>query len=166
MKKVAITIICILMLFVYQITKSNGESLKTSNSDFVFIKNQKIFLNVADSPEKLMKGLMYIDNISENQGMVFLFKKPDYKKFWMKNMKIPLDILFIYKDKIVKIDKEVPICEKDKCPLYESKYKIDSVLELKAGFCDKYNIKTGDEIKYSQDIKTKWISLKENYTQL
>jgi len=161
MKKIVVTIICILMLFVYQIAKTNGASLKPDNFDFVIIKNQKVFLNVADTREKKRQGLMGVDNISENEGMVFLFKKSDYKTFWMKNMKISLDIVFISNEKIVKIYKEVPVCEKDPCPLYDSKYKINSVIEFKKGFCEKYNIKTGDKIKLSQEIKNKQSQLKE-----
>jgi uncharacterized protein len=162
MKKYALIIICILILFVCQVKLSSGEDLKTNTSDFGFVQNQKIFLNVADTPEKKIQGLMYIDKISEDQGMVFLFKNTDYKTFWMKNMKIPLDIVFISNDKIAKIYKEVPVCEKDPCPIYGSKYKVDTVLELKNGFCDKYNAKTGDKIKFSQSIKTKKAELKEN----
>jgi len=152
MKKVAVTIICILMIFVYQYSQSRAENLKTNDSYFVIVKNKKIIVSIARTKPELMKGLMYIDNLPEDKGMIFLFQEPDYKAFWMKNMKIPLDILFIYKDKVVTIDKEVPFCKKDPCPVYESKYKVDKVLELKAGFCKKYNVKTGDKIKLSPDV--------------
>jgi len=162
MKKFFIIIICILILFVYQMTKTNGASLKPVSTDFVVINNQKVFLDVADTREKVTQGLMGIDSIAENQGMVFLFKKSDYKTFWMKNMKIPLDIVFISNEKIAKIYNEVPICEKYPCPLYESKYKIDSVIEFKNGFCEKYNVKIGDKITFSRNIKLKKAGLKEN----
>ena len=105
---------------------------------------------------------MYIDKIADDQGMIFLFEKPDYKYFWMKNMKIPLDIVFLSNDKIVTIYKEVPVCEKDPCHLYASKYKIDTVLEFQKGFCEKYNVKIGDKIKLSQDIKLLKAGLKDN----
>ena len=153
------------MLFVYQMMKSNGESLKTSDLDFAFIKNQKIFVEVADTQEKRAQGLMYVDNIAENQGMIFLFEKPKVRVFWMKNMKIPLDILFINKDIIAKIYKEVPVCENDPCPLYSSKFISDTVIELKKGFCDKYNVKVGDKIKFSNDIKTKQDRVKQTDNQ-
>jgi len=162
MKKITLTLICILILFICQIKISDGETLKTNNSDFVFIKDKKIFLNIADTEEKKIKGLMYIDSISDNQGMVFIFKTPDYRTFWMKNMKIPLDIVFISNNKIATIYKEVPVCGKDPCQLYSSRHKIDSVIEFKNGFCDKNNIKIGDKIKFSENIKIKKAGLKEN----
>lgn len=156
--KFLIIIICIPALFLYQDAKSFGENFKINNSsDFVIIKNQKIFVDVAYKPQQLMKGLMFIDELPENNGMIFLFSNVGYKNFWMKNMKISLDMLFIYKDKIVNIYKGVPVCKNDPCPIYESKYKINSVLELKTNFCDKYNIKIGDKVKFSRNIiiKTK-----------
>ena len=152
MKKTAIKIICLLMLFVCIASQVFAESLKTKDSEFVILKNKKVFLSVAQTKPELIKGLMYIDNLPEEKGMIFLFQEPDYRFFWMKNMKIPLDMLFIYKDKIVKIEKAVTVCKKDPCTVYESKYKADKVLELKAGFCEKYKIKNGDKIKLSSDV--------------
>ncbi|MEI8389944.1 MAG: DUF192 domain-containing protein [bacterium] len=162
MKKIATITISILMLLVCQLKISSANELKLNKYDFGIINNQKFFLNVADTPEKKIQGLMYIDKIAEDQGMIFLFKNPDYKNFWMKNMKISLDIVFLYNDKIVTIYKEVPVCEKDPCPLYVSKYKIDTVLEFQKGFCEKFNIKIGDKIKLSKDIKLIKSGLKDN----
>ena len=162
MKKITAIIITILVLFVCQLNICCANELKLNNYDFGIINNQKIFLNVADTTEKKIQGLMYINKITENQGMIFLFKNPDYKYFWMKNMKISLDIVFLYNDKIVTIYKEVPVCEKDPCPLYASKYKIDTVLEFQKGFCEKFNLKIGDKIKLSKDIKLIKSGLKDN----
>ncbi len=149
------------MVFALQITKINSKTLETNNNNFVLINNEKFFLNIADTQEKKIRGLMLIDDIPEDKGMVFLFSNPEYKAFWMKNMKIPLDILFIYKNKVVKIYKEVPVCKEDFCPTYESEHKIDSVVELKGGICNKYGIKIGDKIKFSAGIKAKWAKLPE-----
>ena len=67
----------------------------------------------------------------------------------MKNVKIPLDMVFIYKDKVVKIYNMVPGCANDPCDIYPSKYKVDYVLELNGGFCLKNNIKPGQLVKLS-----------------
>ncbi len=154
------TMIFVLIIFTVCLQSSRGESFTVNDSDYATIKNKKVFLNSADTEEKKLNGLMYIDNLPENHGMVFLFEKLDYRTFWMKNMKIPLDILFIKNDKIVKIYKEVPVCRYEPCEFYKSKYKIDSVIELKSGFCAKYNIKTGDKIKFSKSIQIKKNNLK------
>lgn len=164
MKKFLPTFLILILsaiLFLVDGQKSLGISLNTNKIDHVTLKNKKIILSVADTEKKIEQGLMFVDKITENEGMIFLFKVPDYKIFWMKNMKIPLDILFIYNNKIVKIYKEVPECKNYPCETYESKYKVDSVLELKSGFCKKFNVKAGDKVKFSRDINIKQAKLKE-----
>ncbi len=47
-------------------------------------------------------------------GMLFIFDQKAPREFWMKNVKIPLDILFVNDKKIVKIYKKVPICKESK----------------------------------------------------
>lgn len=137
-----------------------GKTLNINDSDYVIINNRKVFLNVADTQSKRSRGLMFVDKLSEDQGMVFLFDISDYEYFWMKNMKIPLDIVFINDNKIAKIYKEVPVCKSDNCKLYNSEYKVDTVLELKTGFCSKYNVKVGELIRFSDGVKIKQNNLK------
>jgi len=160
-KQFLIIPLLIFIFFAFQPLKSNSETLQTNNNDYIFINNKKIILSVADTPSKRIQGLMHINEIPENKGMVFLFKKPESKAFWMKNMKISIDMLFIYKNKLVKIYKSVPVCSENPCPVYDSNYKIDSVVELKQGTCDKYNINIGDKIRYSRNINALWAKLPE-----
>ena len=129
-----------------------AKTLQTDSKSFAIINTQKVFLAVADTEEKRTRGLMYIDSLKENQGMVFLFSGKDYRYFWMKNTEIPLDIVFINNNKITYIQHDLPICRQDKCPIYDSKSKADKVIELKGGFCKKYNIKIGDKVKFSKNI--------------
>ena len=117
------------------------------------INNKKITLEVADTDTKRQLGLMFRDSLDENQGMIFLFNKPREVSFWMKNVKIPLDMLFIYKNKVVKIYNMVPGCEDEPCDLYPSVYKIDYVIELNGGFCQKYNIKTGQDVNLETQLQ-------------
>jgi len=119
------------------------------------INNKKITLEVADTDTKRQLGLMFRDSLDENQGMIFLFNKPREVSFWMKNVKIPLDMLFIYKNKVVKIYNMVPGCNQDPCDIYPSQSIVDSVIELKGGFCQKNNIKIGQTIKLNNSIKEK-----------
>lgn len=148
MNKFILIIICTL-IFILQIQTIAAKKLLPDKNSFAVIKNQKVFLSVADTEEELIQGLMYVDGLKENEGMLFLFGMPDYRAFWMKNMKIPLDILFLYENKLVTIYKNIPACKKMPCPIYKSTQKSDTVLELKAGFCEKYNVKIGDPIKFT-----------------
>ena len=64
---------------------------------------------VADTPAKQERGLMYVTNLPENQGMLFAFEQNQELAFWMKNTLIDLDMVFIDADKTVtSVAAEVP----------------------------------------------------------
>ncbi|MDD3150464.1 MAG: DUF192 domain-containing protein [Candidatus Gastranaerophilales bacterium] len=115
-------------------------------ADELIINNQHFYLEEAISLEQKALGLMYRNNLPLNEGMIFKYSPPEEVGFWMKNMKISLDILFIFNEKIVKINRNTLVCKKNPCKIYYSDTKIDSVIELNAGICDKFNIKKGQPI--------------------
>ncbi len=116
---------------------------------FFVVKNKIVNLFVAESARERQIGLMFVDKLSQNTGMIFKFEKPQQVAFWMKNVKFPLDMLFIRDGKVLKIQKNAPVCSTVECPLYYSDFIVDSVIELNAGFCEKNGIKKGDYIKIS-----------------
>jgi len=107
---------------------------------------KKIDVEIAETDETRHLGLMYRENMAEEQGMLFLFPQEEFQSFFMKNTIMPLDIMFINKKKqIVKIHKRTePYSEKSLPSLKPSMY----VVEVNAGFSDKYNIKEGDYIDW------------------
>lgn len=70
------------------------------------IKDDEYKLKVADTGKKRSQGLMYIENLPKNEGMLFVFEKSGIYPFWMKNTKIPLDIIWLNSDKQVVYIKE------------------------------------------------------------
>lgn len=93
------------------------------------------------------KGLMFVNKMSNRVGVFFVFKKNDYHKMWMKNVKLSLDIIFINELGIV-----TEICEGK--PYDEtliggnipSKYAIECI----NGFVKNKNIIKGTRIKISK----------------
>ena len=64
---------------------------------------------VADTPEKQAKGLMFVTQLPENEGMLFAFPEEKDQIFWMKNTLIDLDMVFIGADKRVTwVEAEMP----------------------------------------------------------
>ena len=119
------------------------------------VGNTKIFVEIARSQEERQKGLSGKDNLDENTGMLFIFDATNAKRsFWMKGMKFPLDFIWIKDGKVVQIDKNTPApvegTEDSKLIIYTSQMPIDYVLEVNAGFSDKNNIKTGDNVDLSK----------------
>ena len=62
------------------------------------IGSKKYNVDIARSEEEKEKGLQDIDNLPYNKGMLFVFDESDEVSMWMKDTKIPLDIIFINED--------------------------------------------------------------------
>lgn len=115
-------------------------------------KGAIIFAEVADTLDKRAQGLMYRTAMEENHGMLFIFPELGYWTFWMKNTKIPLDILWLdKKGTIIHIEANVPICKRvdDHCPRHYSNKQSWQVLELNAGIAEKLQLLPGSRLTIS-----------------
>jgi uncharacterized membrane protein (UPF0127 family) len=105
-----------------------------------------IDIEIADTQEKRVRGLMFRKKMAENQGMLFVFPREEYQSFWMKNTVIPLDMIFVNKKR------EIVNIQKNTTPYSEQTYPSSKpaiyVVEVNAGFTDKYGIKPGDKITW------------------
>ena len=107
---------------------------------------------IADTPKKRAEGLMYREHLGKNRGMLFIFGQAQLWTFWMKNTKIPLDILWLdKKGTIIHIEANVPICTRvdDHCPRHYSYKQSWQVLELNAGIAEKLQLQPGSRLTIS-----------------
>jgi uncharacterized protein len=110
-------------------------------------KSISLKCKVAKSYSSKIKGLMNTAYLKENTGMIFPFLFSWHKFFWMKNVKIPLDIIFINnKLQIIKIY-EAPVEKGLFNKIYWSHGLCKYVIETNIGFCKKNNITTKNKIK-------------------
>jgi uncharacterized protein len=109
--------------------------------------NQVIQLEIADEPKEYSHGLKFRKSITKNQGMLFVLKKPEQVKLWMKDTHIPLDMIFLQDGVIKTIVEAAPPCETKICPEYDSVYSINQVIELPAGSVKSLDLKPGKEIE-------------------
>jgi len=111
-----------------------------------------IYCEIADTPAKRSQGLMFRTRMAPDRGMLFTFpefQEPGYWTFWMKNTKMPLDILWLDQDgTIVHIERYVPICTRtdNLCPRYRPKTAAVQVLELGAGQAATLNLSVGTQL--------------------
>ncbi|MCM3691044.1 DUF192 domain-containing protein [Neobacillus niacini] len=104
----------------------------------------KLIVQVADTPKIRDKGLMFVNRLPENEGMLFVFSAETYGGFWMKNTLIPLSIAFLNADgKILKILDMAP-CKEDICPTYDPEISYHYALEVNLGWFEKKQIRAGD----------------------
>lgn len=138
-KKIIIISILIFLVFLTSCTKY--ENIFIDNG----IEKIKIKAEVADTQEKMERGLMFRKHLGENKGMLFSFDADGTYAFWMKNTIIPLDIIFISKDfKIVEIFHAEP-CTEEPCKSYQTTAYSKYILEVNANFTTKNGIDVGDE---------------------
>jgi uncharacterized membrane protein (UPF0127 family) len=108
----------------------------------------RLFVEVADTPHKQAQGLMFVKNMPDNNGMLFVFNRQDVLSFWGENTFMPLDIAFADSDGIIqRIDKIAPMSRKAVSSLKPCKYAI----EANDGYFDQNRINVGDKIKIEQD---------------
>ncbi len=118
---------------------------KDGNLSFIATKPAdtlaKIEIEIASTEDEIMRGLMDRDSLGMNRGMLFVFQNEDQRTFWMKDTRIPLDILFIGSDKIIKYitNHTTPYSTNPIPGFYPAKY----VLEVNAGFCNAHGITPG-----------------------
>ncbi len=143
MKKI---LIILTILAVFLIGLGVWQSLK--KYPFARINNYEFKLQVTKTPKDYEIGLSKYENLSEDIGMLFSFKKPDYYSFWMKQMKFPIDIIYIKDGEIVTIYKNVkpPKSKNESLTIYKPRKPANMVLEINAGLSDKYKFKEGDKV--------------------
>lgn len=120
----------------------------------VTIDNVKTEIEVAKTETEREKGLSGRQSLDSGKGMLFVFGEDSAApKFWMKDMLIPIDIIWIKDGKIIRIDKNVPIPAKNtpdsKLKTYSAGSFVNYVLEVNAGFSDTNSIKVGDTVTLS-----------------
>jgi uncharacterized membrane protein (UPF0127 family) len=101
-------------------------------------------VEIADTPEKAEKGLMFRTRMSADHGMLFEFGKPQRVSFWMKDTLIPLDMLFVDANgRIASI--EANAAPQSLSP-HSSRAPVIGVVEIKGGLAEKMGIKPGDTV--------------------
>jgi len=115
---------------------------------YVELKGQRYTIEVAADEASREHGLMDRTQMDADHGMLFVFDDDTPRAFWMKNTKIPLDMLFFDADKkLVSIQHRVPPCTADPCPAYSSGAPARYVLELNGGEAQKLGLTSGDTIE-------------------
>jgi len=117
---------------------------KTSQSKPVLhLPEKDISLIIVDTPQTRAQGLSGRENLPQNTAMLFIFEDPDTHKFWMRDMKFPIDIIWL--DEKFRIVHLAPNVSPTTFPTtFESLQNSLYVLEAVAGFSHENNLKIGD----------------------
>ena len=125
--------------------KKQGElTLAKSNGTSIVI----IDIEIADDDAKREVGLMGRPVMEERQGMLFVYDEEQIASFWMRNTILSLDMIFINNQG------EIVTIHKNTKPFSDDSYTATGmtmfILEVNAGFADKYGLKEGDRVTWKR----------------
>lgn len=122
-----------------------GCANSTQSAAWVELQGHHYDVELAKTDDQRQRGLMFRDSMASDHGMLFIHDSEEPQAYWMKNTKIPLDILYFDNGlRLVAQQRNVPPCTLgDQCPPYPSNAPARYVLELNAGQADTMNLKDG-----------------------
>jgi len=117
-----------------------------------FLNGQTVKVEVMSKEQDMMRGMMFRDSLPANRGMLFIHGSPGKYRYWMYQVRVPLDILWMDRQhQVVEISANTPPCQEksaQQCPNYGGSAPAMFVLELASGVAQKNNIKIGDRIEF------------------
>lgn len=112
---------------------------------------QKISAEVMVLEMDMMRGMMFRDSLDADKGMLFAHAQPGTYAYWMYQVRIPLDIIWMDTNhRIVEISANTPPCKSkaSECPKYGGTATAQFVLELAGGMAGKYGLREGQFISF------------------
>ncbi len=118
----------------------------------LYIGTEKFMVEIADTLEKQIRGMMYREYVPADFGMLFIYESEDYRSYWMKNCLVTLDIVYLDRNKqVINMHIDVPPCKSEPCETYPSERPAQYVLELRGNRAKELNLKPGDTIFFILD---------------
>lgn len=116
-------------------------TLVSPRNDTVTVQAQ-----VVSTLEDRKKGLMYREELGENEGMLFVHEDEHRLRFWMMNVQFPLDVIAFNKRGIAVDWQQMETCD-ESCTIYGFTSEAQYALELPLGFLESNNIDVGWKIE-------------------
>ena len=125
-----------------------------NGGQWVELAGQRYVVEVAATDADRAQGLMFRDRLPEDHGMLFIHEREAPQAYWMKNTRIPLDILYFGSDRrLVSQQRDVPPCSSgNACPPYPSRGPALYVLELNAGEASRLDLEEGALMQFGPGI--------------
>ena len=140
----------VLFLLISFITEGAlAQEFSYAHATVITPKGVSILVEVSDTPEKRSLGLGKRDKLEKGWGMLFVFEKRIPHSFWMKNMRFPIDIIWLDNQRIVELVENVPPPQEGESPkVMEPSLPSNFVLELESGRARALGLKVGQKLSY------------------
>jgi hypothetical protein len=103
-------------------------------------------VSIAETTEARTRGLMGVEELADDSGMVFLELQPVQSGFWMKNTLIPLSIAFWDESGEILAILDMEPCLKDPCELYNPGVSWIGAVEVNQGIFEERGVEVGDRV--------------------
>jgi uncharacterized membrane protein (UPF0127 family) len=130
-------------------TKPSGPQPQQLSTVKLTLNNRAFTLQVADDENEQQMGLMYRDSMPGDHGMIFVFPWEEQRSFWMKNTRIPLDIIYLDKHATIVSIKQMKPFDLSGVP---SDKPAQYAIELNEGMAKAIGLKVGDKIDLPAEI--------------
>lgn len=136
------------------LASSLGSGCATASEPWVELAGERYRVEVADDPQERARGLMFRDRLEAGHGMLFIHDREEPQAYWMKNTRIPLDILYFDASRrLVGQQRDIPPCSVgNACPSYPSGAPVLYVLELNAGEAARLQLRDGTELRFGPGL--------------
>jgi len=127
------------------------ESSKAEQGELQFLRQDgstavSITIEIADTPEARIKGLMERWSLPDLHGMLFIFDSPEVQRFWMHNTPLSLDMIFVDENRrVLNIAESTTPMSKQ---TYASRGPAKYVVEVRAGFSKRHGIGEGMTVQW------------------
>ncbi len=133
-------------------SRNDDNSLESLNNARVRLPDGTVIqAEIMRRPEEMMRGMMFRDSLAPDRGMLFLHGQPGNYSYWMYQVRIPLDMIWLDGNRrIVEIAAEAQPCRTtaSQCPHYGGHQKALFVLELGGGRAAAHGLKLGDRLDF------------------
>jgi uncharacterized membrane protein (UPF0127 family) len=112
-----------------------------------FAGGHTLNVRIADEPDEQARGLMDVEELPSDEGMIFEWTEPTTGGFWMKDTLIPLSIAFVDADRRIITIREMTPCMEDDCPSYGASGPYLLAIEANAGWFDERGLEIGSRLR-------------------
>lgn len=110
-----------------------------------FPSGRTFLVELALTPAQQARGYMGRTEIRPDEGLLFYYKAPGVRRFWMKNCLVPIDMIWLDRYyRVLAIEHAAPPCESDPCPGFGPLAPSYHVLEVRGGVAASEGLTRGD----------------------
>jgi uncharacterized membrane protein (UPF0127 family) len=148
-KKIVVSVAIILAIIILLVGYLAYQQLSTKMASVTFDDSVTFRCKVADTPELIANGLLNVSSLAQGEGMLFVFPISNYYSISMKNILIPLDIIFLGDNKTVLNVAHAQVQQvtnDSQYTLYSSNGQTRWIVAINYGIADTYGIRSGTKV--------------------